>query len=278
MKTKNDILNKMIENVQYCKFCNQKMEIWECPPLNVADGSGWGSPYLHVCFNDECPNFIKGFEDLKKYGRKAVSHRYYIDPTGTSNGFMMSSKGGGNASIVNLNLKKELEKVKKAVESKDITTLFDMLFTHPIYSIVAEIIDHLEEIGTLSMVEPLLAHKFETETLKIKVKQVVEKIYSRFSVQECPYCAEIINDEEICHLCGKPLKNKEAVLTADEILLNIKEQIHQLEEPRFIRIRIEECEVLFSDKKLEYLDKNYPCRIFGLPFVNIIIGETEVCE
>ena len=51
------------------------MTAWQAP-----DNSSWGSAEMLVCFNDECPYYVRGWEWMKeKYGVSS-SYRSSINP------------------------------------------------------------------------------------------------------------------------------------------------------------------------------------------------------
>ena len=63
-----------------CPHCDVKMNKWRTP-LN----STWSSPFQWVCFNDECPYFIRGWEHMMETQDVKASYRHRLDPgTGTS--------------------------------------------------------------------------------------------------------------------------------------------------------------------------------------------------
>lgn len=59
-----------------CPHCKQKL-------LKMAnpEGTTWGSGYQLVCFNDECPYYVKGWEHMQKQFNAAVSYRFRFNPT-----------------------------------------------------------------------------------------------------------------------------------------------------------------------------------------------------
>lgn len=63
-----------------CPHCGSELLGWATPP-----DSSWGGVVHLVCFNDECPYYIHGWEHmLERYEVKA-SYRYKLDPeTGTA--------------------------------------------------------------------------------------------------------------------------------------------------------------------------------------------------
>ena len=70
-----------------CPHCDQKMRKWQSP-----DDSNWGGEIKYVCFNDECPYYVRGWVWMEeKYGTKS-SYRHSINPdSGGSNPLPVAS-------------------------------------------------------------------------------------------------------------------------------------------------------------------------------------------
>ena len=70
----------MNEELEKCPHCGVKMLKW-LPPIDA----GWGTHAHFVCFNDECPYYIRGWVWMKEQYERKVSYRHRLDPeTGDS--------------------------------------------------------------------------------------------------------------------------------------------------------------------------------------------------
>ena len=64
-----------------CPHCHEAMVQWENPQL-----SSWSSDYQYVCFNDDCPYFVRGWIWMQSQFNVTVSYRYRLDPSTGENG------------------------------------------------------------------------------------------------------------------------------------------------------------------------------------------------
>ena len=58
-----------------CPHCGQEMKKWKVP---IA--STWANEFFYVCFNDECPYFVKGWEHIWEQQATKASYRCRLDP------------------------------------------------------------------------------------------------------------------------------------------------------------------------------------------------------
>ena len=81
-ETREQVLEKILESDKPdCPHCGEEMTLWEVPPINFGDGLGWGTPYLYVCFNDDCDFYKEGWNWMEKQFGQHASYRFMINPS-----------------------------------------------------------------------------------------------------------------------------------------------------------------------------------------------------
>ena len=58
-----------------CPYCGKKTVKWLAGPE-----SAWGFVAQNVCFNDECPYYVEGWEWMRSQFKQNVSYRYRFNP------------------------------------------------------------------------------------------------------------------------------------------------------------------------------------------------------
>jgi hypothetical protein len=187
--------------------------------MTFSDGLGWGSPYLYVCFNDDCSLYSEGWGNLMDNYASVASYRCICDPMSQNRQWdcmPVFSPEGGRGCIIDEQLREQELALKKAqkegLEILDecartkndkgiLNILFNMDTLPPVAFRAAELI---EEIGGLDVIEPLRNYHGTNAIVKERVAESIAKIHSRFFTKECPFCAEIIKSRAIvCKHCGK---------------------------------------------------------------------------
>jgi len=58
-----------------CPYCGQAMKKWRVPLEST-----WASAFFFVCFNDECPYFVQGWDHMLAQQAVRASFRCRLDP------------------------------------------------------------------------------------------------------------------------------------------------------------------------------------------------------
>jgi hypothetical protein len=225
MLTREDVYNKMVhEERPACPHCGQEMVIWECPPISFSDGLGWGTPYLYVCFNNDCPLFLEGWKNVMDHYATAASYRCICDPmSGVMDSMVVYSREGASGSVIDEEVrareearkaaeKKDMEALNAHFETRDVNAILEVLLAEdtppPVGFRAAELIG---EIGGLEVVEPIRNHVFKNDRVKAKADAGIDLIHKKHYTKECPFCAEIIKARAVvCKHCGKDVPEPEA--------------------------------------------------------------------
>lgn len=64
-----------------CQHCNVDMLAWQPPPEAV-----WDSPFLYICFNDDCPYFQRSMTWMKDHYAVSAMYRFRVDPASGGSG------------------------------------------------------------------------------------------------------------------------------------------------------------------------------------------------
>lgn len=217
-ETKGQVLEKILSQPKpKCPHCNQEMKLWEVPPVTFSDGLGWGAPYLYICFNDECPEYKNGWDNLMENYAQNASYRCMNYPgTDTFEVMPVFSPMGATGQIIDEqvlmeedvlreNTKKGFSILAECYVNRDGVTVLGLLtdVTQPM-RVRAKAAEMIGDIGELEAIEPIRNLKFGNEILQKNVTDAVRKIHERYFTRECPFCAEIIKKRaRICKHCGK---------------------------------------------------------------------------
>jgi hypothetical protein len=223
IETREQVYERVINMTKpKCPHCDQEMSLYEVPPLTFSDGLGWGVPYLFVCFNDQCPLFMQGWDHIQESYAHNASYRCMNYP-GTEQFECMPvfSEMGGRGQIIDDQAVAEHEAVQEAVKqgfsilaecfvSRDgpavLNILTDASWPNRVRIKAAEMIG---DIGELEAIEPIRNLRFGNRPLQEEVDKAVQKIHARFFTRECPYCAEIIKQRaKVCKHCGKDVTGR----------------------------------------------------------------------
>jgi hypothetical protein len=217
-ETKEEYLDRVLcKEKPKCKHCGEEMKLWEIPPMAVGDGLGWGTPFLFVCFNDACPVYSSGWENIREnYGRTASYRCICYPETEQFECIPVFSPFGATGQIVDEQAMND-ETAKNEAIKTGFSTLADCYVRKDYQTILLLLLDAslpgrvrlksaemIGDIGEPPVIEALKNHTFTNDILREEVEKTIRKIHDRSFTRECPFCAEIIlKRAKVCKHCGK---------------------------------------------------------------------------
>lgn len=76
-----DIDKDAVRRTLLCPHCGVKMKKWAAPNNPF---SNWDTEFLYICFNDDCPYLVKGWQVMAAQGNQGRSYRFVYDPVRNS--------------------------------------------------------------------------------------------------------------------------------------------------------------------------------------------------
>jgi hypothetical protein len=210
---------KYIEEKHYCPHCSGDLKLCHAPPVHVGDGLGWGSEFLFVCLNDECPLFIKGWEYIENQYGHVGSYRYMeIPDSKESYNMMVVGKDAFTGSLVDVEaLKRQSVRYQRLQEAlAALEHCVDRQELEPVLTVLLDdsasidsrqrAVKMLEPLNDIACIEPLRNHVFTIPHLKEDVNRAIGKVLAGNFLKECPYCAELIKARAtVCKHCQREL-------------------------------------------------------------------------
>lgn len=62
-----------VKDTLRCPHCDDRLRKWAVPQNPFSE---WDTEFLYVCFNDECPYLVRGWEVMFRQGNRGLSYRF----------------------------------------------------------------------------------------------------------------------------------------------------------------------------------------------------------
>jgi SAM-dependent methyltransferase len=69
---------KAVGKTLCCPHCGDKLLKWAVPDNPFCQT--WDNEYMYICFNDQCPYYVRGWELMYKETNKTMSYRFMYNP------------------------------------------------------------------------------------------------------------------------------------------------------------------------------------------------------
>jgi NAD-dependent SIR2 family protein deacetylase len=219
-ETKEQVLEKiMAQERPKCPDCQKKMDIWEVPPMSFGDGLGWGTPFLFVCFNEDCPAYNRGWEEIESsFGHNASYRNICYPDTGKTECMIVFSPIGGTGQITTEDTVMQQERIKEATK-QGFALLAEMYTTRSWFEVLNVLMDVSQpgrvrqkaaemvgDIGDLDALDALHNTHTGNKLIDESIAAAIKTIHGRLYTMDCPHCAEVVKQRaKICKHCGKDL-------------------------------------------------------------------------
>ncbi len=81
-----------------CPHCGKPMNKWVPPDTSSLS---WGTPFIYICFNDDCPYFVKSWDWMRIHYNRSVAYRHAYNPaTGKTLPIWFPSPSAGKDRII----------------------------------------------------------------------------------------------------------------------------------------------------------------------------------
>jgi hypothetical protein len=213
------VVLKYIEEKHTCPHCSGDLSLCHSPSVHVGDGLGWGSEYLFICLNDECPLFANGWEYIaNQYGHVGSYRHMEIPNSKETYSMMVVGREAFTGSLVDIeDIKRKnvgyqrqqeaLAALDHCVERQQLDPVLTLLLDDSVsIDNRMKAVKLLEPLNDIACVEPLRNHVFAIPHLEQAVNMAINKLLANHFLKECPHCAELIKARAVvCKHCQREL-------------------------------------------------------------------------
>ena len=67
-----------VKDTLECPYCGERLKKWLVPDNPFCQT--WDNDYMYICFNDQCPYYVRGWDHLSAEGNRGMSYRLMYNP------------------------------------------------------------------------------------------------------------------------------------------------------------------------------------------------------
>jgi SAM-dependent methyltransferase len=67
-----------VKDTLECPYCGERLKKWLVPDNPFCQT--WDNDYMYICFNDQCPYYVRGWDHLCAEGNRGMSYRLMYNP------------------------------------------------------------------------------------------------------------------------------------------------------------------------------------------------------
>ena len=69
---------RLVKDTLQCPHCGTKLKKWAVPDNPFCQT--WDNDFMYICFNDDCPYFVRGWDRMYKETCQSISYRFMYNP------------------------------------------------------------------------------------------------------------------------------------------------------------------------------------------------------
>lgn len=73
-----ELRKALVKETLQCPHCDEKLKKWKVPDNPFCQT--WDNEFMYICFNDDCPYFVRGWDKIYRETNQGISYRLMYNP------------------------------------------------------------------------------------------------------------------------------------------------------------------------------------------------------